>query len=266
MEVLVILLSSLLALISPVGIVGDRLVQNAIRKQLAGAEQLLVRIDATPTYQLLQGKADRIRIAGRGLYPLKDVRIEALELETDPIHLDAAHLRRGKTRLLEPLGTGIRLVVKAEDIQRALRSPATLQQIGKMGRFLSDRDSSRLQKIEVLNPQFEFVNNQRFRLQLELREKGKQDALHIFAETGLEVIDNTRLRLVNPVVRLDNQPAPEELVRGLSNGVLERSDLKQLEKPGVTARILALKLDRQQLELVAFVQIKPQNSLTRGMR
>jgi hypothetical protein len=263
MEVLVILLSSLLTLISPVGIVSDRLAQSVIRKQLAGAEQLVVRIDAAPTYQLLQGKADRIRIAGRGLYPLKDVRIEALELETDPIRLDASRLGRGKTRLLEPLGTGIRLVVKAADIQRALRSPATLQQIGKMGRFLSDRDTKRLQKVEILNPQFEFLDNQRLRLQLELREKGKQDALRIFAETGLEAIDGTRLGLVNPIVRLDSEPAPEELLRGLRNGVLERSDLKQLEKSGITARILALKLDRQQLELVVFVQIKPQNSLIR---
>jgi hypothetical protein len=85
------LVSSLLALVSPVGLVVDQIALNAIRSQFEKVDQLQVRIDNAPSYQLLQGKVERVRIAGRGLQ-LKQIRIAAIELETDPINLDPRSL------------------------------------------------------------------------------------------------------------------------------------------------------------------------------
>ncbi len=71
MEFIAILLSSLISLVSPTGLVIDKVAENTLRKQFASVERLQVRIDNTPSYQILGGRVDRIRIAGRGLFPTK---------------------------------------------------------------------------------------------------------------------------------------------------------------------------------------------------
>jgi hypothetical protein len=247
-----------------VGFVSDRLAEQAIRKQLAGAEQLQVRIDNAPTYQLLQGKVDHIRIAGRGVFPFAGVRLEALEVETDPVQLDARRLlKRGRTRLVEPLRTGVRVVIKQEDVQRALQSPAVVERLRKAGiSVLNRREARRAQGYELLNPQIQFLENQRLRLQVQVREKNDPATLDIFVESGIDVVAGRRLRLIDPVIRFNNEPAPENLVKSIADGIFERSDLRQFEKSGITARILNFKLDARQMELAIFAQIAPRRVST----
>lgn len=95
MEFFTLLVSGLLGLVTPVGLVVDRTAENAIRSQLAQVEQLQVRVDNAPTHQLLQGKVERVRVAGRSLQlKWQEVRIAALELETDVIELEPRSLEK----------------------------------------------------------------------------------------------------------------------------------------------------------------------------
>lgn len=256
MEFLTIFLSSLITLVSPVGIVVDRVAENAIRAQFEAVEHLQVRVDNAPSYQLVRGRADRVRIAGRGLFPLKAVRLDALELETDPIQVNANSLRRGKPRLEQPLRAGVRLVIKQADVNRALRSPtvtAALRQLGAT--VLEEQDAKRTQRYEVINPQIEFLDNQRLRFQVELREPKDPTTLKIFAESGIAVIAGRQLQLVQPVVRVDDEGVPEEVLKTLSDGVAEQSDLRQLESSGITVRVLQWQINRDQITLATFVQV-----------
>src|SRR4028119_714304 len=95
MEFITILLSGLLAVLSPVNLVADKVTEGAIRARFNKIEQLQVRVDNAPNYQIVQGKVERLRIAGRGLWLTPDIRIGALELETDPINVDLQRLRQG---------------------------------------------------------------------------------------------------------------------------------------------------------------------------
>src|SRR4028118_813800 len=98
MEFFTILLSGLLAVLSPVNLVADKVTEGAIRARFNKVEQLKVRIDNAPNYQLIQGKVERVRIAGRGLWLTPDIRIGALEVETDPINVDLQSLRQSDNR------------------------------------------------------------------------------------------------------------------------------------------------------------------------
>nr|MBW4542729.1 DUF2993 domain-containing protein [Myxacorys chilensis ATA2-1-KO14] len=64
MEFFTLLLSSLIGLVSPLGIVSDRVAESTLRKQFVSVEDLQVRIDNAPTYQLVQGRIDRLRLVG----------------------------------------------------------------------------------------------------------------------------------------------------------------------------------------------------------
>ncbi|MBW4581487.1 MAG: DUF2993 domain-containing protein [Tildeniella nuda ZEHNDER 1965/U140] len=262
MEFLTIFLSSLITLIAPAGFVVDRVAQNAIRKQFTSVEQLEVRIDNAPSYQIVQGKADRVRIAGRGLFLAQDIRLDTLELETDPIQLDARRLQRGRPRLEKPLRAGVRLVITQDDLNRALRSPTVLKRLTSLGiNALGQRATrQRVQQYTLLNPRIALLANQRLQIQAELQEAGDPATLKIMAESGIEIIAGRQLRLINPLVRLNDEAVPEQVVRSIAQGISAQSDLRQLEKSETTARILQLQVTPKQINLAAFVQLTPAQS------
>lgn len=255
MEILTIVLSSLLGLVSPVGVVTDQVATAVIRKQLASVEALRVRIDSTPNYQIVQGKVDRIRIAGRGVFPIKDLRLAVVELETDPVNLNRRRLQRGKFRLQEPFRAGVRLVVTEADINRALRSPTVLKRLQTLaGNLLGGSAGDYI----VQNSQVEFLANQRVRLQTQLQSPDSTESLAIELESGLDIVSGRQLRLLQPTVQLNGSPVPESIVAAVTARLPEILDLRQLESSGVTVRVLQFKLDRDHVELATFVQVTPE--------
>ena len=59
MEPIAILLSTLIGLISPSGLVLDRVAENTIRSRFVSVESLKVRIDNAPVHQIVKGRIDR---------------------------------------------------------------------------------------------------------------------------------------------------------------------------------------------------------------
>ena len=248
MEPLSIALSLLLGLISPVGIVSDRVAEQQIRKQLYKAESLQVRIDNAPTYQLLKGKIDQVRVAGRGLYLTPDVRIEGLEIETDPIALVGL-----STKLEKPLQAAVRLTLTEADINRAFLDPQFTAAFNNLG---TDRTGKR-GRYQVLNPQIKLLGGDRIRIAAQLTERGYPDTLNLTMETNLTVIAGRSLELVDPIIKVNDKLAPQILVDSLSKGASQRFDLTQFESMGMTIRVLKLEQVRKELQLVGFTQVRP---------
>lgn len=251
MEFFTILLSSLLGLLSPTGVIVDRLAESQIRKQLVAAEQLQVRIDNAPSYQIIQGRVDRIRITGRGLFPIQELRIDTLELETDPISLQL------KTRKLEkPLQAGVRMVLTQADINRALRSPFVTARLRNLGIQLLRRNAKQVDRYDFLNPQLTLLPQNRFRFQVELQEQGDPAKLKIVAEAQPQIIAGRSLQLINLKIWANGQESPEPVTRAIENLIRDRTDLRQLEASNITARILNLKSESSRLEIASFIQIR----------
>lgn len=258
MELLTILLSGLLGLLSPVGIVTDKVIEGNLRSRLNKVEQLAVRVDNTPNYQLLQGKVDRVRIAGRGLWLTPNIRIGELEVETDPVSLDLQRLRQGGRKspiaaLRQPLKAGLHLVLTEKDFNQALQSPAVAARLRLLGsRFLGGSPEN----YEVLNTKIDFLGNNRLRFQVELREKGKEPQA-IALESGFGIAAGHKFQLIEPAVSINGQALSPLLVAGFSSGIGDRLDLRTLEERGITARVLQFKIDNSELEVAAFVQVDP---------
>jgi len=258
MEFLAILLSGLLGLVSPAGFVADQLAEKAIRNQLSSVEQFQVRIDNSPTHQVLQGNLDQVRIAGRGVFPIPEVRIAELEVETDPIHLDPQALRQGKPRLEAPVQAGVRLALTEEDLNRALRSPTAVQRLQKFGiSFFRDQEAQEIERYDFIEPQIEFLGNNRLRVQVGLLQEGDTQPTVVVAETGLEVLAGQRLNLIEPVMTVDGQAVPDRLVQSISKGIRDRVDLGRLAEGGIVARLLQLEIDADQLQAAVFVRAEP---------
>lgn len=256
MEFLTILLSGLLALVSPVGLILDNIAENAIRSQFKKVDQLQVRVDNVPSYQLLQGKVERVRIAGRGLRLKQDMRIAVLELETDPIVLEPRSIRQRQPKLKQPIQAGVRLVLTQEDINQALKSPAVVGMlrnlsISEIGNSTGDSG----QRYNFVNPRVEFLANNRLRFQVELTQ-GNVKPLAIIVETGLGVIAGRRIQLIAPAVSVNGSEVPSPVVSAIATNFSQRLDLDNFEY-GLKARILQLKVTPKELEITAFLRVEP---------
>lgn len=255
MELLTILLSGLLGVLTPVGFFLDRTAESSVRAQFRSVEQLQVRIDNTPSYQVLQGKVDRIRVAGRGLVLPDALRIDTLEFETDPVEVDATSLVQGPPKFNRPLQAGVRLVLRQVDLNQALRSPAITAQLKDITINLPNLQQAQLQRYDFVNPRLEFLDNQRLRLQVDLQEQGYPDRLGITLESGINIVRGQQVQLVEPKILINGEPAPEELVNGLSQGISQQFNLGQLARSGLTVRILKLQLlPSDRVEVALFVR------------
>lgn len=259
MEFFTVLLSSLLGIFSPAGLVIDSVAEDAIRNQLEDIEQLEVRVDNAPSYHLLQGKVQRVRVAGRGIFPIAGVRIDTVELEADAIALDLESFQDGQFALERPLQAGIRVVLNRADLNQGLQSPEIVEQLRDLSfNLTSGSGDDESQRYDIVDPRVEFLEGDRLRFQVILREQETQQDLQITAELGLKAISAQQIQIIDPSISANGEPIPQPLIEPLINSINQRLDLSNLETSGITVRLLQLEIDPDALNLAAFVHIRPE--------
>jgi LmeA-like phospholipid-binding len=255
MEFFAVLLSGLLAILSPINFGGEALVAQQLKKQFVTVEDLVVRIDNAPNYQVIQGKIDKVRIAGRGLYPIADLRIDTVEVETDPIALQGL-----QAQLAKPLQAGVKVVLTEADLNKALQSPAVMQRIKQIGgKALGSQAADLLNQYEFASPRIAFLGNQRLRVDLDLKSNTSPDQLKINIETDVTVAAGQSLQLTNTTINANDQPFYPPLTRRIVEGVNQQLNLDRLENDGITARILKLDFSQKQATIAAFIQARPES-------
>jgi hypothetical protein len=259
MEFLTLLVSGLLGLITPVGLVVDQTAENTIRSQFTQVEQLQVRVDNAPTYQLLQGKVERVRIAGRSLQlKWQDIRLAALELETDAIELELRSLGQKQPKFKRPLQAGLRLVLTQQDVNQLIKSPEFMTRLQKLKINTNNSSNTGYKSIyNFANPKVKFLANNRLSLQVELQEKGVDKTLFIRVESGFSIVGGKNFQLINPAVTANGEEVPPQIVNALVNNINKQLDLGQLEGDGLQVRILKLNMRPEELEIAAFFRIEP---------
>jgi LmeA-like phospholipid-binding len=263
MELITILLSGIAGLFSLTGVVVDKNVETAFLGQIDRAEQLQVRTDNAPVHQILDGKINKIRVAGRGLWVTKDLRVDTLDIETDPIAVnlkaappDGEGQKSPSSAIKQPIQAGLRLKFNEEDLNNFLKSPDSIAQLQKMSTSTFGGAAGSLNKdYQITNPEVRFLANNRVGLKAELQDPGSGEKLSITLEAGVKVIGGRKFQLVEPTAMVGATPVPPFILSGLTTSLSERLNLDVLEARGVTARILQFKVDPQQLELAAFVRI-----------
>ena len=275
MEIFILILSSLISVLSPANLAGDKALEGAVRSQFKQVEELKVRVDNAPMHNLLSGKVDRLRIAGRGFYPLEGVRIDTLEMETDPINVSFSDLRKGRYSLQAPLGVAVRVVIREEDMLNALDSPAVSRLIEQLLRGLNRNKSldasadqmaqrglrdevenirQTIERYRLSNPKVEFLEDRRVRIEATVEELATKETLQIAVETGVDILEGRRLQLLKPSVTVNGNPLPTEIVENLATNLARDLNLDRLENLlNVRARVFKAEFSNNSLEIAAFL-------------
>ncbi|MBD2175492.1 DUF2993 domain-containing protein [Pseudanabaena sp. FACHB-1998] len=259
MELLAGLLTSVLGLAGAPGLAIDRIATDFLRGQIVRADSLEVRVDNAPNYQILLGNVDRIRVAGRGVYVLDFLRIDQIDLETDPISIDPNALQSGQIVLRRPLQAAARVVLKSEDVNMALRSP-TIQSSFKSLSIDITGTNKNPEILDLVNPEVTFLEGDRLRLSASLQSqptaiKPKPTKLNVSVNAELKTIGGTKLQIVNPRIELEGTPVPDKIANAFAQGLNKVLDLRQLESKGIFARVLKLELTEGKMQVIGFAKM-----------
>ena len=260
MELIIALLTTLMAIVAPVGAAIDQLAEDALRDQVAAAEELHVRIDNVPTYQILNGRVEHLRIAGRGVFPRQfpELRIDSIDLETDVVDVDFDRLRQGQLSLDEPAQAALRLGLREDDMNQFLQSAIVQSWLDELRFTLPGPGGEREQnRYGLFNPVVKFLDGNRLQLVVDLQDRVAQEDIPITIELGLQFLDGHQLKLIDPVITIDGEVAPPELLTSLVTGAEEQLTLRALEKSGIIARMLAFDIRENELELAIFARVEP---------
>ena len=278
MEVLTIVLSGLLSLISSTGMVADSVAASKIRSQVVSVEKQKVRIDNSPSYSVARGKLQKVRVATRGLRIQPDLRIEALELETDPIDLDISQLdldsiSQLRESLNRPFQGALRLILTEEDLNLALQSPAILAQIQQiLNRLIVSRAGSTNIAYQLSDIGIDFHPDNRLGINLKLArpvssfESNPESTgttatlqsreLNMSLELGIKVVGGKTISLIDPKGTVNGRPMSSRLLNGFAVGISDRLNLELLEQDGILTRILQLDIREDNLELASFLKLE----------
>lgn len=271
MELLTILLSGLLSVLSPGGAVVDLLIDNTVSSRLTAIEESAIRVDNAPSYQIIKGKVERIRIASRGVELRPGFRIDTLELETDPIDLDIQNLALGnlpelRKSLRQPLQGAVRLVITEKDLERALTSPAIQEQLQEsLNDLIASRTGSSVLSYTLLEPQIKLLEGNRLGIEAKLQRSGTQSpaqTLDLKLEWGIKLVAGRKIQLIEPAGTINERPISTRLLAGFTEGISNRLDLGNLEATGIIARLLQLEINHQEIKLAVFARMETEKAVS----
>jgi hypothetical protein len=260
MELIIAVLTAAMAMVSPIGAAVDQLAEDALRDQVARAEELHVRIDNVPTYQILNGRVEHVRIAGRGVFPRQfpDLRIDSIDLETDVVDVDFNSLRRGALKLDEPAQAALNLGLQADDLNHFLQSPLVQGWLNDLRFTLPGPGGERERnRYGLVAPSLEFLDGDRFRVVVDLQDRVAQEVIPITIELGLEFVNGHQLKLIDPAITIAGEAAPPQLITSLVAGAEDQLTLRTLEASGITARVLAFEIRQNRLDVAIFARVEP---------
>ncbi|HZG40593.1 MAG TPA: DUF2993 domain-containing protein [Nodosilinea sp.] len=266
MELITIILAALLGGVGTGGVVVDTLAEAALRNQVAGAESLQVRIDNVPSYQLINGRIEHTRVAARGVESrqLPGLRIDSIDIETDPVDVDLGRLQQGELVLDEPAQAALRLRLRDDDLNAFLQSPLvqgwldTLQ--FNLPGAVGDREQNRY---GLANPSLEFLEGDRFRVVVDLQDRVTQENTAIVIDLGLAIVNGHRFALVDPTITVNGEATPPQLLEFFVRGAQDRLTLQRLETLGIIARIINFKVRDNELDIAIFARIEPTSPFLR---
>jgi LmeA-like phospholipid-binding len=268
MELVTVILSGLLTLISPVGIVAEETIANRIRAQVQSIDELKIRIDNIPSYQIIEGKVDRIRLSSRGIQVNPDFRISSLDLETDPIDVDLQGIQTVDSTenlakyLQKPAKVALKIGFREIDINLALRSSQIRQLLeDKIAELLPPKEDGTPTRLEIQDLQIDLETNNRIAISAtvqNLRSTPENPSFsQVNLEFGIKTPNGRILEIIEPTGRVNDKKLRESILRTFAKRFAARLDLQQLESAGIFVRVLQLNLEPNQLNFVIFIKIDP---------
>ena len=264
MEILVYILSGILAIAASVNAVGDKLLKNTIESQVKSVDTIAVRIDNAPNYSALGGKVQRVRVATRDLEVSDAIAFKALELDIDGINIklrewlnedlvseiDGVPTLRLRELVEQPVNMATRVVLTQEQLDKILRSPTVNAGLSQRLEDVLNRVSESETDFTISSFQLDLIDDNRVAVRMKIPDSqgdfGKvNEELDVDLELGIEVVDGKSFEFSDQKIFING----EEIEPKYKVIIARPITLEILEQVGIQARVIQWKSDENELEL-----------------
>lgn len=271
MELLVQIVSGILAIATSVNSIGDKVLQNKLESQIESVDTMAVRIDNAPNHSAGGGKLRRVRVATRNLEITKAIVFKVLELDVDGVdiklrewlkedlvtEIDGVPTLRLRELFERPINIASRMVLTEAQLDDILQSSAVSTIIKQRLQDTLNRiaEDDGKEDFEISNFSLDLIGKNRLALKMKIPGLDREDGSkgiesNVNFEFDLEVVDGSSFRLTKQEVFINGEsvePNHEVLVAAPVT-------LKALEQVGIKARVVEWESDKDELELVLFIK------------
>ncbi|MEH2339633.1 LmeA family phospholipid-binding protein [Nostoc sp.] len=225
--------------------------EKRISEKLDEAEKIEIDVQ-TDLLKIIQGQADGVSIAGKGLVIKEDIRIQEIKLQTDSIAINPFSALFGQIELNEAVNAIARIVLTEVDMNRTLASDFVSSQMQKFD-FDVDGEivSFEPQKIQVFLPGEGKIE---CRGRLLLKEKGNTRPLAYTAV--LRPRTHSQPAMLESFNCTEGEGVSIELVTALMQKAKELMNLPSLKWEDMAFKIKDIKVEKGSLTLLVETQVK----------
>ena len=272
MELLVSIMSGILAIATSVNAVGDEVLKNKLESQIESVDTIAVRIDNAPNYDLSKGKIKRVRVATRDLKISRAIAFQTLEVDVDGIdirlrewlqqdiltEIDGVPTLRLRQLFEQPVNIASRAVLTQEQLDNMLQSPVinrtVRRRLQQTLNLIAEENYTR-EDFEISSFALDLIGENRLAIKMKLSgfdgEYGRKDEeLNVDFEFALDIVDGVSFRLTEQEVFIDGEKVePEQGVL-----VVAPVTLKALEEVGIRVRVIEWESNEDELELALLIR------------
>ncbi len=199
--------------------------EAAIRTQMDEAETLDVEIHTDPI-KLAQGQVDNVVVEGTGLLVQNDLRTEEIRLEASSVDIDMMKAALGHIELEQPAEAEARIVLRAEDIQKAFNSGYVKQKLRGQKIELSSGETV---TTDASNVQFQIPEAGKIAVEADVMLIEKVETHHVAFSARPKLIENGHALALEDVQYDDATNDKPELTRSLIDSTKDLLDLRNFE-------------------------------------
>lgn len=229
----------------------SKLAEVGLTSQLDTVENLAVAIKTDPG-KLVSGSVDAVSVQGTGLVMQKDLRVEAMQLNTNRIAINPLSVAFGKLELTQPTAAETQITLTEDDIMRAFNSDFIRE---KMQNLQVPIDGN-LVTVDTQQMEFRLPGDHKVRLSTNviLEQAGETKRVSFTAVPRLSQ-DGQSIDLED-VEYIEGQKLSPELTEAMLEQAKTLLDLRNFELGKMSFRLKALEVQKGKLMLQAIAHIE----------
>lgn len=234
---------------------GEKAISKAaeagINSQLDEVEELDVDVRANPL-DVAQGDIESVTIDAKGMVMKKDLRTERLVLQTDSIAVDTLKAAFGNIELQHSTNAEAKIVLKEEDLQRALNSE-----------YIKDKLKNQKVKIDgetvtvnAKNVKCTLPGDNKISLSAEINIAESSETQKISVTAKPRVDENGNKIALEDVEYPNGENTNPELTQTLLDSTSELLDLRNFELDEMSLQIKRLDVRQGKMTMTAHAEVR----------
>jgi hypothetical protein len=228
----------------------SKVAEVGIASQLDEVEDLNVEIRTDPI-KLVQGQVDSVDITGQGLVMKQDLRIETLEVSTDPVAINPLSAILGNIELTRPTTAAAQIVLTETDLNRAFSSDFIQAKLQGLAMQIDGKPTT----VDVHKTAIRLPGDNQFEIAAQFGLRG-QDEIKKFSATAVPKIQEDGHRIVLEILSAEGQGLTAKLAVAILEQLTALLDLRNFDLPGMSLQLQQLEAEQGRLVIQATTQIE----------